>query len=63
MAEQTGKLIDERNEGKNPWEHFFRENEQKVQNICCHDVWLYPPELEQLETDILTFLFSDVLTK
>lgn len=42
---------------------FFRENEQKVQNICCHDVWLYPPELEQLETDILTFLFSDVLTR
>lgn len=42
---------------------FFRENEQKVQNICCHDVWLYPPELEQLEMDILTFLFSDVLTK
>lgn len=62
MAEQTGKLIDERNEGKNSWEQFFLKKwtESSKYLLPWH---LYPPELEQLEKDILTFLFSDVLTK
>lgn len=61
MAEQTGKLIDERNEGKKFMRTiFFEKMNRKKYLLPWH---LYPPELEQLEKDILTFLFSDVLTK
>lgn len=62
MAEQTGKLIDERNEGKIHENNFFSKKWTESSKYLLP--WrLYPPELEQLETDILTFLFSDVLTK
>lgn len=59
MAEQTGKLIDERNEEKKFMRTISFEKMNRKFKICV----AMTSEYILLETDILTFLFSDVLTR